>query len=105
MGLPGSLWNHEGAEFYGQLNFMKAGIVFADCVNTVSPTYAKEIQTLEFGEGLDGLLRPYAAKLSGILNGIANDVRNPRNDPFLIQKHSKWTLTKKPTDKARLQQE
>ena len=105
LGLPGSMWNHEGAEFYGQLNFMKAGIVFADCVNTVSPTYAKEIQTLEFGEGLDGLLRSYAAKLSGILNGIDHDVWNPAKDPFLIQKYSKSTLEKKSADKVALQKE
>src|SRR5207245_1634596 len=105
LGLPGSMWNHEGVEFYGQLNFMKAGIVFADCVNTVSPTYAKEIQTLEFGEGLDGLLRSYAAKLSGILNGIDHDVWNTAKDPFLIQNYSKSTLEKKSADKVALQKE
>jgi len=105
LGLPEDLWTPEGAEFYGQLNFMKAGIVCADFVNTVSPTYAKEIQTPEFGEGLDGLLRSRSTKLSGILNGIDYDVWNPAKDPFLAQKYSKSTVDKKRADKAALQKE
>ena len=105
LGLPGDLWTPEGAEFYGQLNFMKAGIVCADFVNTVSPTYAKEIQTPEFGEGLDGLLRSRAAKLSGILNGIDYDVWNPAKDPFVAQRYAKSTVEKKRADKAALQKE
>jgi starch synthase len=105
LGLPGDLWNPEGAEFYGQLNFMKTGIVCADFVNTVSPTYAKEIQTAEFGEGLDGLLRSRAAKLSGILNGIDYDTWNPAKDPLLAQKYSKSTVEKKRDNKAALQKE
>lgn len=105
LGLPGDLWSPEGAEFYGQLNFMKTGIVCADFVNTVSPTYAKEIQTAEFGEGLDGLLRSRASKLSGILNGIDYDIWNPAKDPFLAQKYSKSTAEKKRANKAALQKE
>src|SRR5881409_1177665 len=105
LGLPGDLWAPEGAEFYGQFNFMKAGIVCADFVNTVSPTYAKEIQTPEFGEGLDGLLRSRAAKLSGILNGIDYDVWNPAKDPFVAQRYAKSTVEKKRADKAALQKE
>src|SRR2546426_259988 len=105
LGLPRDLWTPEGAEFYGQLNFMKAGIVCADFVNTVSPTYAKEIQTPEFGEGLDGLLRSRAAKLSGILNGIDYDVWNPAKDPFVAQRYAKSTVEKKRADKAALQKE
>src|SRR3989454_7539961 len=105
LGLPGDLWAPEGAEFYGQLNFMKAGIVCADFVNTVSPTYAKEIQTPEFGEGLDGLLRSRAGKLSGILNGIDYDVWNPAKDPFVAQRYAKSTVEKKRADKAALQKE
>lgn len=105
LGLPADLWTSEGAEFYGQLNFMKAGIVWADLVNTVSPTYAKEIQTDAFGEGLDGLLRSRAAKLSGILNGIDFDVWNPATDPLLTQKYSKSTVDKKRANKTALQAE
>src|SRR5207244_4912366 len=105
LGLPRDLWTPEGAEFYSQLNFMKAGIVCADLVNTVSPTYAKEIQTPQFGEGLDGLLRSRAGKLSGILNGIDYDVWNPAKDPFVAQRYAKSTVEKKRADKAALQKE
>src|SRR5947209_6459255 len=105
LGLPRDLWTPEGAEFYSQLNFMKAGIVCADLVNTVSPTYAKEIQTPEYGERLDGLLRSRSAKLSGILNGIDYDVWNPAKDPFMPQKYSKSSVEKKRADKAALQKE
>src|SRR3989475_2086798 len=105
LGLPGDLWAPEGAEFYGRFNFMKAGIVCADFVNTVSPTYAKEIQTPEFGEGLDGLLRSRAAKLSGILNGIDYDVWNPAKDPHIAQRYAKTTIDTKAKDKATLQRE
>src|SRR2546427_2766724 len=105
LGFPRDLWTPEGAEFYGQLNFMKAGIVCADLVNTVSPTYAKEIQTPEYGEGLDGLLRSRSAKLSGILNGIDYDVWNPAKDPFVAQRYAKSTVEKKRAGKAALQKE
>ena len=104
-GLPLDMWNPEGVEFYGGFNFLKAGIVYADRVNTVSPTYAKEIQTPEQGYGLDGLLRSRSAKLSGILNGIDYGVWNPAKDPHISQKYSKSTLEKKAKNKAALQKE
>lgn len=104
-GLPAETWNPEGVEFYGQLNFLKAGIVYADRVNTVSPTYAREIQTTEHGYRLDGLLRSRAAKLSGILNGIDYGVWNPAKDEFIAQRYSKATVEKKAKNKAALQGE
>ncbi|MEK6851988.1 MAG: glycogen synthase GlgA, partial [Candidatus Thermoplasmatota archaeon] len=104
-GLPAEAWNPEGVEFYGQLNFLKAGIVYADRVNTVSPTYAKEIQTAEYGEKLDGLLRSRAAKLSGILNGIDYAVWNPAKDKHLAQTYTKTPVEKKAKNKAALQRE
>jgi starch synthase len=104
-GLPPDTWNAEGVEFYGQLNFLKAGIVYADRVNTVSPTYAKEIQTAEYGERLDGLLRSRAARLSGILNGIDYDVWNPAKDERIAQGYTETTIARKGANKQALQRE
>src|SRR5437773_1798434 len=77
----------------------------ADFWHTVSPTYAREIQTAEFRERLDGLLRSRGSKLSGILNGIDYDVWNPAKDSFLTQKYSRSTLERKRSNKTALQKE
>lgn len=82
-GLDRRLFHWEGLEFHGRLNFLKAGLVFADLLNTVSPTYAREIQTPAFGCGLDGLLRARSHDLRGIVNGIDPAVWNPAIDPLL----------------------
>lgn len=81
--LPHRLFHYSGVEAWGDVNFLKAGAVFADRVNTVSETYAREIQTPEFGARLDGLMRHLAdaGRLSGILNGIDNTVFDPETDP------------------------
>ena len=73
LGVPENAFQMEGVEFYGKLSFLKAGIVYASHVTTVSETYAQEITTPEFGCGLDGLLRRRAGegRLTGILNGFA----------------------------------
>jgi len=73
----------DGLEFYGNINFLKAGIAYSDAITTVSPTYAKEILTKEFGCGLDGFLKYHKNKLSGILNGINTTIFNPKNDENL----------------------
>lgn len=86
LGLPWEWWSTEGAEFYGELSMLKAGLVYADAITTVSPTYAKEICTPEFGYGMDGVLTVRRHKLSGILNGIDTDVWNPSSDT-LIEDH------------------
>lgn len=85
LALPHYLFNLDQLEFYGSVNFLKAGCVFADQVNTVSPTYAEEIKTPEFGAHLDGLMMHLARqhRLSGILNGIDDRVFNPATDPAL----------------------
>ncbi len=76
-GLDWHLFNWRQLEFHGRLCFMKAGLVFADMLSTVSPTYAREIQTPRFGSGLDGLLRDRQADLYGIVNGIDTDDLEP----------------------------
>ena len=83
LSLPGSFYAIDGLEFYGGLSFLKAGLAYADRLTTVSPTYASEIQTLEFGEGLDGLLRLRSDVLTGILNGADPAVWDPAQDGAL----------------------
>ncbi|HMA10537.1 MAG TPA: glycogen synthase GlgA [Steroidobacteraceae bacterium] len=86
--LPSAWWTHEGVEFHGGFSMLKAGIVYADAVTTVSPTYAAEICTAEFGYGLDGLLRSRQHKLHGILNGIDAAIWNPSTDVHLPAHYS-----------------
>jgi starch synthase len=86
--LPSHWWSHEGVEFHGGFSMLKGGIVYADTVTTVSPTYAKEICTPEFGYGLDGLLLSRQYKLVGILNGIDTDIWNPSTDVHLPAHYS-----------------
>jgi starch synthase len=81
--LPSHWWTAEGAEFHGGMSMLKASIVYADAITTVSPTYAAEICTPAFGYGLDGLLLSRQYKLHGILNGIDTAVWNPSTDPHL----------------------
>ncbi|MGB9824774.1 MAG: glycogen synthase GlgA [Candidatus Hydrothermia bacterium] len=78
----------DGVEFFGKVNFLKAGIVYSDFINTVSPTYAQEIQTPEYGCGLDGILRKKRDVLFGILNGIDYEVWNPEKDSELYFNYS-----------------
>ncbi|MDP2253783.1 MAG: glycogen/starch synthase, partial [Thiobacillus sp.] len=86
--LPGHWWSSEGVEFHGGFSMLKAGIVYADAVTTVSPTYAQEIGTPEFGCGLDGLLLSRQYKLHGILNGIDTTIWNPSTDTHLPARYS-----------------
>ena len=83
LGLPDAFWHPDGLEFHGQMSFMKGGLAYADRITTVSPSYAREIQTHEFGCGLEGLLSHRHERLSGILNGIDTDVWNPETDPLI----------------------
>ncbi len=105
LGLPAALWSIDGLEFHGQLSFMKGGLTFADRLTTVSPGYAREIQTPEFGAGLDGLLRHRADRLSGILNGIDTGTWNPARDPLLARRYSATRLRDKLPNKLALQRE
>ena len=92
-------------EFYGQINYLKAGMVFADAITTVSPRYAAEIETPAFGEGLDGVLRARHDRLRGILNGIDQTAWNPATDPHLPAHYDARNLRGKPVCKAALQAE
>ena len=83
LGLPPGFFSIDGVEFNGAVSFIKAGLFYADRLTTVSPTYAREIQTPAFGCGLDGLLRTRSNALTGILNGVDPRVWDPRHDPIL----------------------
>lgn len=105
LALPADLWSPSALEFHGQLSFIKGGLVFADHLTTVSPTYAREIQTPEYGAGLDGLLRQRAASLSGILNGIDVSEWDPARDGLLAQRYSARQPGNKTPNKSALQGE
>jgi len=105
LGLPAALWGLHGLEFHGKLALIKGGLVYADRLTTVSPTYASEIQTAELGAGLDGLLRFRAADLVGILNGADYSVWDPAVDPHLAAHYDLHRLDAKAANKAALQQE
>ncbi len=95
-GLPEWLYRTEGGvEFYGAASTLKAGLVFSDAISTVSPKYAREIQTPEFGERFDGLLRARAGDLFGILNGVDYDEWNPATDKFIAANFSPENLAGK----------
>jgi starch synthase len=94
-----------GFELDGRVNLLQAGITHADILTTVSPTYAREIQTPEFGHGLDGLMCARASDLYGILNGMDYDVWNPETDPHVAVKYSQRSLGRKAKNKAALQAE
>ena len=89
LSIPSHLFNIEGIEFYGKISFLKSGIVYSDAINTVSPTYAEEIQTKEYGYGLEGILKKRKNSLFGIINGIDWDVWDPEKDPFIYKNYSK----------------
>ena len=103
--LPKEFFTAEGVEFYQQLNCLKAGIAFADAITTVSPRYAREIMTEEFGCGLDGFLRQRQNRLFGILNRVDHEEWNPLHDPFLKHPYSAARLAGKRKNKIALQKE
>jgi starch synthase len=103
LGLDWNCFNPEQLEFYGKINLLKGGIVFADVINTVSRTYAKEIQTKEFGFGLEGVLARRQDRLFGIVNGIDYSIWNPAADPSIAKKFSVEKFKDKARDKQDLQ--
>ncbi|SFH70112.1 glycogen synthase GlgA [Pisciglobus halotolerans] len=97
-------FHEHGLEYYGNVNFLKGGIFYADLVTTVSPTYAQEIQTPAFGLGLEGVLRENSWKLKGILNGIDYDMLNPETDEWIAAHFSVDHLEGKKANKKALQE-
>ncbi|MDB6171625.1 MAG: glgA [Chthoniobacteraceae bacterium] len=100
--LPGDYFSEKGVEFYGNLNLLKGGIVFADQITTVSERYAREIQTPEYGCGLDPVLREKNGALSGILNGADAHIWNPETDTFIPAHFSSTDLSGKAVCKKAL---
>ena len=95
LGLPEAGFHPEGFEYFGRLGFLKAGLVYADRVSTVSPTYARELMRPEFGMGLEGVVASRRAAVHGILNGIDLEVWNPQNDPRIPVPYSARTPARK----------
>ncbi|WP_456619854.1 MULTISPECIES: glycogen synthase GlgA [unclassified Bradyrhizobium] len=104
IGLPWDSYDVHGVEYFGGVSFLKAGLQLADRITTVSPTYAREIQSDEGGMGLGGLLRERSSVLSGILNGIDISVWNPQTDPHIAYRFGPDELAFRSANKAALQQ-
>ena len=100
--LPETLFAIDGLEFYGKVNYLKGGLIFADYLTTVSRRYAKEIQTPEFGSGLDGVIRNRADRLVGILNGVDYAAWSPESDTLIPQNYSIHNLDGKAACKKAL---
>ena len=103
LGIGQEYFSMERLEFHGRLSFLKGGLVYAKALTTVSPTYAREIQTAEFGCGLEGLLRERRGALTGILNGIDTAEWDPAADPHLAARYDAGSLEKKALNKQALQ--
>ncbi|HZH12336.1 MAG TPA: glycogen synthase GlgA [Microvirga sp.] len=103
LGLPSHAFTVDGVEYYGQIGFLKAALQLSDRITTVSPTYAKEIQTPEGGMGLDGLLRLRSGDVFGILNGIDETVWDPSTDPALAAPFTRDALERRNHNKQALQ--
>ncbi len=103
LGLPPNAYAVDGVEYYGGISYLKGGLACADAISTVSPTYAHEITTPEFGMGLDGLLRQRRTSLSGIVNGIDTDVWNPETDKDIAQNYTVKTLDKRSANKRAIE--
>jgi starch synthase len=104
-GLPPETYHPEGVEYWGAISLLKAGIVYSDAMTTVSPTYGREIQTSEFGMGMEGILQKRSAVLHGILNGADYSVWDPAIDPHIASNYDSVHLSEKRVDKAALLKE
>ncbi len=105
LSLPPKYFTQDTLEFYGKVNLLKGGVVFSDVLNTVSPTYSREIQTPEFGHGLEGILMARRRDLFGIVNGIDIQQWDPTHDPYVLQSYDRSHLEGKRVCKLALQKE
>ncbi len=105
LGLPASAWALDGVEFHRGVSLLKGGLVSCDAITTVSPSYAREIQTAEFGMGLEGVIRARANRVHGILNGIDRRDWHPRHDPALAARFGKQTIARRSANKRAIEQQ
>jgi len=104
LGLGDDLWTSDKLECYGCANFMKAALVYADAITTVSPSYAEEITTAYYGERLDGLIRARKESVFGVLNGIDIVDYDPEKDPMIVKNYTVETIEDKVQNKLALQE-
>ena len=105
IGLPETLFRTDAMEFFGKVNFLKAGLIFSDYLTTVSRKYAQEIQTAEYGSGLDGVVRDRATRMRGILNGVDYSIWSPDVDSLIAAKYSMKDMSGKQACKKNLLEE
>jgi starch synthase len=105
VGLPGALFSLEGLEFFGRVNYLKGALLYADYLTTVSRKYAQEIQTAEYGHGLEGMMRRRSDRLVGILNGVDYSVWSPEADKLIAAKYSAKDISGKAVCKKDLLKE
>jgi len=105
LGLPREAWSMHGVEYHGGVGFLKAGMEAASAITTVSPAYAAEIRSPEFGLGLEGLIRDRGHRVHGIVNGIDTGVWNPEADPALAATYTPRTLARRRANKRALEAE
>lgn len=104
LGLPDYFFHIDGLEYYGDISFLKAGIRLSDAVTTVSPTYSREILTEELGMGMAGVLQSRRTVLSGIVNGIDEDIWNPQTDPHITENYDLETLERRAANRDAVEQ-
>lgn len=105
LGLPKEAWSVDGVEYHGGVGFLKAGLSSASAITTVSPSYAAEIRTPEFGMGLEGLIAARGDRVRGVLNGIDTGEWSPGNDPALAANFSNMAISRREPNKPALEKE
>jgi starch synthase len=103
LGLPPEAWGVDGVEYYGGIGFLKAGLVSADAITTVSPTYAEEIRSPMHGMGMDGLINGRSERLHGILNGVDTDIWDPASDPLIARRYTGRALGARASNRRALE--